>query len=227
MKMNIFRLVLLVFTLISFSIQLKSQIDCPADDPNCPWVSQNYYVERTPYVFDLSIQIQTRDCNGVLEVKPDWSTLIGLRYYYLSQEALREVFMNEYVLGLSESTVPICGQGTKKVNFYFKSECKIQTRCTYKINPAERNCDGCYPGPDDYYEKNGEYFIDIYKWVTCGEKCCRWQFEVCKVYDNVYNKYKLSIQSKNKYEVTPCSPSACTDWETGFPIPCLSNCEQK
>lgn len=226
MKSNFIRIILVFATAIILSNQLMAQFTCPPVDPNCPWGTLTpYAVERTPYVFDLSIDVQTRDCGGELDVLPDWGSMDGLRYYYMSDEALREVFMNEFVYDIDMSTVPICGSGTKKVNFYYKSECKVRTRCTYKIDPAEMNCDDCYPGPVDYYEKNGEYFIDVFKWVTCGEKCCKETFEVCKTWDVVYSRYNLNITSRNKYEVTPCSPSECTDWDTDAPLPCISNCE--
>lgn len=153
-----------------------------------------------------------------------------LHYSYssITEWAALDILMIIDGYGL-DNAVPFCSTNTTitRVQVYTAS-CGIWTKCSYKLpETIEKVCDTGWQGGDPHYAvpnpgppPSTDYYVDHWKWQSCGEVCCKKVFELCRDQNISYPGFyvKITAMTKSKYpEDAECSKQG--DFTGPRPLP--------
>lgn len=245
MKMikNIILILVSVLFTLTFNYTTKAQ---PPD--NCwsgdtclaPWHYSNHGFDYSTQGIGLvgNVSYQWRDCNGVIEIIIDWAntSLIDPDFFaHGSREELDFDGAREYlkshvladVIRDGNITIPNCIDGGKTFFNIYTARCGVWVKCSYKVDSqAEIMKDIGYVGDCPLpYDHNGDAYIDVWKWQSCGEVCCKKTYTLCR--DGITGNGTIRIKDVS---TVPAPGEQCTeqgvfkDWKTGIPYQCQDGC---
>lgn len=98
-------------------------------------------------------------------------------------------------------------------------------KCSYKVDPASQMCDIGYIPPTPLYSDGTDFWVDSWKWQSCGNACCRKEYQICITYDLTINRYIFKVKEVKKEKILDCEKEGeFFDWKTQSPIPCHDDC---
>jgi hypothetical protein len=235
--MNLKRIPYILAFLLLFAVEAFSQTapDCPPENPNCPWEPFSYEMPLTQSGGTKAVVTgRKRICNGQVEVVYDNVQAIRNSmfleedsYFEKNFSALRELIdlnMIENAEALFGINIPYCPELVSIFKMYAANS-GVWVKCSYEVNPASESCDAGYEMPSPMYNKGGRYWVDVYKWQSCGTACCRKDYKVCKEYAPDKYDVIINIVNMSKGPISPCTREGeFKDWKTGNVIPCKAGC---
>lgn len=245
MKMINYISVILVSVLLSFTFSnnLNAQLpdNCWSGDPcvvpwNCTSHSFNYTSAGIGLIGTMSYC--WRICNGEVEIKIDWdnTSLVDPNFFAhgsydeIDFDGARE-YLKSHILGdvIADGsiTIPNCVDGGKTFFNIYTARCGVWVKCSYKVDTeAEIMKDIGYTGNCPLpYNHNGDAYIDVWKWQSCGEVCCKKTYTLCREGITGFGDIRI-----NDVSTGPAPGEQCTDqgvfkdWKTGIPYPCRDGC---
>lgn len=154
----------------------------------------------------------------------DWSTLTT-DTYFLSDSTMMKLL----TIAILKK---VCNVGTPyhfMVDVYFEKECKAKVKAVIQVDQSLDVC--CTEGgsyAEYLYERyaggQNRHFVDVFKEVTCGIKCCFRRYWVSR---NTPQQ-EVSISGGIGYSYTNCNPTTSyNDCLDGQPIPCIDgDCDE-
>ena len=86
-------------------------------------------------------------------------------------------------------------------------------------------CDIGYIPPTPLYSDGTDFWVDSWKWQSCGNACCRKEYQICITYDLTINRYIFKVKEVKKEKILDCEKEGeFFDWKTQSPIPCHDDC---
>lgn len=235
-------IVCVVFSSNAFA-QPPTPDNCWSGDPcTDAWIYENHNFNSEDGGIGLAgkVAYYWRDCNGVIEIIIDWdnTTLVDPGFFthgsyeeidfdgameYMKSHILEDVIYDSGV------TIPDCINGTKKFINIYTARCGVWVKCSYKVDTeAEIMKDDGYVGNCPLpYSHNGVPYIDVWKWQSCGEICCKKSYELCREYSPISGDSVIRIKnvSTGAAPGEQCSDQGVfKDWKTGVPYPCKDGC---
>jgi hypothetical protein len=223
---------IIVFLCISYQ---SYAIDCPPSSTcTATWTTETYgmRLNDNSTIWASATLSHRVNCDGNLEMKienfdgfsgnDNVNFLDEFNYLHYSFSSASEMIaidflMNSDAWGKDQRTLPNCtsGNSLKRV-FVYTAACGIWIKCSYKLpNPIIKDCDTGWLGGDPHYGVPNEgpppttdQWVDHWKWQSCGEVCCKKEFEICEedYIDKGGSYVKIKAMTKGKYsEDAQCS----------------------
>lgn len=125
-------------------------------------------------------------CNDTLEVMIDSFYLLGnshlldsLLVYEQNQNTVNS-FVNLVILTWDPSiSIGNCPENIFVAKIY-SAACGVWVRCRYEVDPESRRCDSGFAEPYNDYSLNGKQYVDMLRWQSCGEVCCKKTYTLCR-----------------------------------------------
>ncbi|ROL55733.1 hypothetical protein D9V84_10800 [Bacteroidetes/Chlorobi group bacterium Naka2016] len=187
------------FIFLFVNVSLRAQQlpnDCASTDPcNAPWnevwIEPQYasdYTSQEAFIFACRIHLFYRWCNGQVQLMIDWDETECLngnffntgQFFEKDFSGLKEFVEYKTLLFALDwgviPGVPNCIDNNDKVVVtFYTARCGVWIKCSYKVDlsvPVER--DDCYQGNcPSPLPHNGQPYVDVWKWQSCGETCCK------------------------------------------------------
>ncbi len=119
----------------------------------------------------------------------------------------------------SSQFVPLCEVGTVKKMSVYTSTCGLWVKCTFQVDPATRVCEADWRGAYPEYGEGETKYIDYWRYVSCGQSCCKETYEICLYsLDSTGANTYVKILSRTKEQIGECSG------QSEFVKPCVSGC---
>lgn len=201
------------------------------------WTSRTFtHVVTDGLGVSITVTVWTRVCNGVTEFIYDNATVVprdngkfmeDFSIYHHNFSAIRELLdmhLIEWAVNDLNATIPDCPSQTNLVKFY-QANCGVWVKCSYKIDPASEQKDIGYEGNCPRYTLNGEDWVDVWKWQSCGTACCKKTYSVCRGTSPETGEYTIRILNVLKNREGACTMQGqFKDWRTNNDIPCQDGC---
>lgn len=229
-------LVIVIFCLAGIcNLSLLSQT-CPPDDSCTTWTSHADTIKLT-YFSDVSglVFYRVQNCNGVVRFIIDSAIAIEngnfldtFRIYHYDFSTFR----NLLELGLmrkitkDSSTIPNCSVDSLITVQFYTAMCGVWVKCSYKVNPTTVICDSGFSPPMPHYFKDGDWWVDHYRWHECGRTCCERTYTIClSSSSSPFFGKNIKIKEINRKRIGSCTlQNQFRDWRTGNLVPCGDDC---
>ncbi len=219
-------IILLMFTSLNIFA-----LDCPTDTSCGTWSAPEHIQKNLTAsgIVYADIWYRQRDCNGVIEyiidsvhANDNASLMDSVEYLHFNFKSFFEILMIALVEdadALFNANTPDCSQDTIQLAHFYTASCGVWVKCSYKIEEDSRECDTGYEPPYPEYDDGPDKWVDIYKWQSCGEVCCKRTYSICK------QGSEIKITQYVKQPDDDCTGQGnFKNWKTGLDIPCQDGC---
>lgn len=222
------KLIILIMLFTSFNI---FALDCPTDTSCGTWSATKHIQKDLTFsgIVYADIWYRQRNCNGTIEYVIDSlhandnaGIMDSVDYLHFNFKSFFEILMLSIIEdadGILNANTPDCSQDTIQIAHFYTASCGVWVKCSYKIEDGSRQCDTGYEPPYPDYINGANKWVDIYKWQSCGDVCCKRTYSICK------QDGDIKITQYQKDTDGDCTGQGTfINWKTGLPIPCQVGC---
>ena len=127
-------------------------------------------------------------------------------------------------------SIPPCSTGTLRKAKFYSASCGVWVKCSYIVDQtAEVKKDRGYIGVCEFPDEDG--YIHKWKWQSCGETCCRREYDVCWYSSPVTSTSEVRVTQHPAMQVGECTqqdnfgPWEITDpMDPNYHYECLHGC---
>lgn len=232
-----------LFFTLTFNNTLIAQPpdNCWSGDPcTADWICESHSFDYQLLTIGLigTVKYCWRNCGGEIEIIIDWDYTELIDPDFLAhgtkeeldfdgaREYLKLLILNK-VIDLGNITIPDCSTGGKTFFNIYTARCGVWVKCSYKVDTQgevmkDIGYDGNCPLP---YSHNGDSYIDVWKWQSCGEVCCKKTYTVCKEGTTGAGNIRISTPTTDPAPGEQCTDQGVfKDWKTDLPYQCKDGC---
>lgn len=231
--------VVIFIFLFSFNAVYSLVDDCVPED-TCTWDTAVDTLDLSGYTyFEMKsiVYYRIQKCNGLIRFIIDSSTAVDnaefldtLKVEEMEFSALNNLIEMNLMLKSTlnnNSSIPDCNNDSIINVHFYTTACGVWVKCSYKVDPTLVQCDIGFSPPQPHYYLNGEYWIDAWRWHSCGTACCEKQYKLCIEYIENFNYSKqLTVTQISKKKIGQCTlQQHFKNWRNPEQIvPCKDDC---
>lgn len=200
---------IVIIVIITSYITAFAEIECTGDCTNgTAWVAGTLPITIELFAPDCKIIIlyEWRICDGVYEYRYTDFSAVGnctqmddFSIYHYNISSVLE--MADMIIAEESNNLdghpeyldlPPCGTAPFKKAKFYNAACGIWVKCSYIIDQnAEVKKDRGYIGSCPIPDQNG--YIHKWKWQSCGDACCRREYDICKFTSPATGKLEVRV----------------------------------
>lgn len=219
-----------------FSLSTLQSQTCPPNDTCTNWTS---YVDTISLSFfsDISgvVYYRVQVCNGVTRFIIDSSFAIDngnhldtFSIYHFNFDTFKDLLNISLMNKIADDSisVPNCGTDTVKTVQFYTAACGVWVKCSYKVDTNSVVCDHGWNAPKPHYFNSGDWWVDYWRWHSCGKTCCEKTYKICRTTAAPpFSGTITKITQVTKRATEPCTlQNQFRDWRTGALVPCGNDC---
>lgn len=205
------------------TVKAQELFDCPPNTSEGEWGDPIHgIIEPTPMNFLGHTYYFERTVDEKVEIIVDWETFENLNRP-VSDETMKEMMLLWLAKHIFDPEWECPFNEPRSVSFIEQTECRTTTKCVIHLDKTQQVscCDDPNTNPE-IYNRDQEYYYNIYQDHFCGYKCCE---KVVTL--ECHNGIKVvTSMIKQDYPDSSCpEDNSYFDCLTNQPIPCVGNCE--